>query len=69
VVKDGEGGATIALVEDGKATRRPIKTGLRENGLIEVEGEGLSAGQTVVTVGAYGLPKETRVRVRDAGAK
>jgi membrane fusion protein (multidrug efflux system) len=69
VVKDGEGGATIALVEDGKATRRPIKTGLRENELIEVEGEGLSAGQTVVTVGAYGLPKETRVRVRDAGAK
>ena len=30
---------------------------------------GLSEGQTVVTVGAYGLPKETKVRVLNAESK
>ncbi len=69
VVKDGEGGAVIAIVEDGKATQKPVKTGLREGSLVEVEGEGLSEGQTVVTVGAYGLPKETKVRVLNAETK
>lgn len=69
VVKDADDGTVIALVEGGKATRKAVKTGLREGGLIEVEGEGLSEGQTVVTVGAYGLPKETKVRVLNAESK
>jgi len=69
VVKDADDGTIIALVEGGKATRKAVKTGLREGGLIEVEGEGLSEGQTVVTVGAYGLPKQTKVRVLNAETK
>jgi membrane fusion protein (multidrug efflux system) len=69
VVKDADEGTVIALVEGGKATRKAVKTGLREAGLIEVEAEGLSEGQTVVTVGAYGLPKETKVRVLNAESK
>jgi len=69
VVKDGDGDEVVAIVEGGKATQWPVKTGLREDGLIEVEGEGLSEGQTVVTVGAYGLPKETKVRVLSAESK
>lgn len=69
VVKDADDGTVIALVEGGKAVRKKVKTGIRENGLVEVEGEGLSAGQTVVTVGAYGLPKETKVRVLNAETK
>ena len=32
-------------------------------GVLEVEGEGLKEGDAVVTIGAYGLPKETKVRV------
>jgi len=40
-----------------------VKTGLRDGTLVEIEGDGLSEGQSVVTVGAYGLPKETKVRV------
>ncbi|MEP6667840.1 MAG: efflux RND transporter periplasmic adaptor subunit [Chthoniobacter sp.] len=63
VVKDPDAGTVIALVEGDKATRKAVKVGLREGDLVEVEGEGLSDGQTVVTVGAYGLPKETKVRV------
>jgi len=69
VVKDADEGTVIALVEGDKATQKKVKTGLREGGLIEVEGEGLSEGQTVVTVGAYGLPKETKVRVLNAETK
>jgi multidrug efflux pump subunit AcrA (membrane-fusion protein) len=69
VVKDADGGTVIAVVEGGKATQKPVKAGLRDGGLVEIEGEGLSEGQTVVTVGAYGLPKETKVRVLNAETK
>lgn len=69
VVKDADDGTVIALVEGEKATRKKVITGLREGGLVEVEGEGLKEGQTVVTVGAYGLPKETKVRVLNAETK
>jgi membrane fusion protein, multidrug efflux system len=69
IVKDADDGTVIALVEGSKARRKKVKTGLREGGLIEVEGEGLSEGQTVVTVGAYGLPKDTKVHVLNAETK
>lgn len=69
VVRDGDGGSMIATVEGSKATQIPVQTGLREGGLVEVEAEGLSEGQTVVTVGAYGLPKLTKVRVLNADSK
>jgi hypothetical protein len=46
-----------------------VKTGLRDGTLVEIEGEGLREGQSVVTAGAYGLPKETKVRVVEAEKK
>lgn len=63
VVKDADEGDTVAVIKDGKATRRAVMTGLRDKGLVEVSGEGLAEGMTVVAAGAYGLPKETKVRV------
>ena len=63
VITDVEGHSVIALVEGDKATQKSVKAGLRDGGLVEVEVEGLKEGDTVVTVGAYGLPKETKVRV------
>jgi membrane fusion protein (multidrug efflux system) len=63
VVKDEQGSASIAVVENGMAVRRPVQTGLRDGGLVEVEADGLRADMTVVTEGAYGLPAETKVRV------
>lgn len=53
----------IAVVEGDTAKQVPVKVGLRDGGLVEVEGEALKEGMTVVTKGAYGLPKETKVRV------
>lgn len=60
----GEGGKNfIAIVDGNKATNKEVKAGLRENKLVEVEGEGLKEGMEVVTTGAYGLPKETKIHV------
>ncbi len=63
VVKNEEGNMVIAVVQGDKAVQKPVKAGAKDGPLIEVEGDGLKEGDTVVTVGAYGLPKETKVRV------
>jgi len=65
VVKDAEGGTVIVVVQKDQAVQKPVKTGLRDGGLVEVEAEGLQADMTVVTEGAYALPKDTKVRVVD----
>jgi hypothetical protein len=51
------------VVEGDRAAQKPVKTGLRDGNLVEVEAEGLKEGDTIVTVGAYGLPKETKVKI------
>jgi membrane fusion protein, multidrug efflux system len=63
VMKDSEKGWVLSIVADGKATRMQVKTGLRDDGLVEVESEKLKEGMTVVKVGTYGLPDETKVRI------
>ncbi len=63
VVKDEEGATVIAIVDGNTARQRVVKTGLRDDGLVEVEADGLREGMIVVTEGSYGLPTETRVRV------
>ena len=63
VVTDVEGHSVIALVEGDQAAQKSVKAGVRDGGLVEVEGEGLKEGDTVVTVGAFGLPQQTKVRV------
>lgn len=55
VAKDPTGAAFIALAEGEKATLKPVKAGLRDGDLVEIEGDGVEADQTVVTEGAYGL--------------
>jgi multidrug efflux pump subunit AcrA (membrane-fusion protein) len=63
VVTDEQGHSVIAIVTGDAAKQQPVKTGLREDGWVEIEGQGLKEGDTVVTVGAYGLPEKTKVRV------
>jgi len=55
LARDASGGTFIALVAGERATLKPVTAGVREGDLVEVEGEGVDAGQTVVTEGAYGL--------------
>ena len=62
-VVQGENGPEIAVVEGDMAVRRSVTTGIREGKQIEVSGEGLREGMSIVVQGAYGLPERTKVRV------
>jgi len=53
----------IYLVTGDKAVQTPVKIGARDGNLVEVEAKDLKEGDTVVTVGAYGLPKETKIKI------
>jgi hypothetical protein len=53
----------IYVVEGDKAVQIPVKTGLRDANLVEVAADGLKEGDTIVTVGACVLPKETKVKI------
>jgi membrane fusion protein (multidrug efflux system) len=66
VYTSGEGESTLSIVEGDIARQRVVQTGLRDGNLIEVSGEGLAEGVTVVTLGSYALPKETKIRVLTA---
>jgi multidrug efflux pump subunit AcrA (membrane-fusion protein) len=58
-----DGRSVIALVNGDAATQTPVTTGLHEGGWVEIEGTGLKEGDSVATVGAYGLPEKTKIRV------
>jgi RND family efflux transporter MFP subunit len=57
------GGSAIAVVHADTAVLTPVKAGVRDKGLVEVEGEGITEGTQIVVEGAYGLPKETKIKV------
>lgn len=63
VVVGPDGGAVLVVVEGDKAVPRPVKAGLRDAGLAEVEGEGLAEGLVIVTADAYNISGETKVHV------
>jgi membrane fusion protein, multidrug efflux system len=66
VVTDENGKSVIALVKGDEATQIPVQTGLRENGLVEIAAPEIKEGDVVVTVGAYGLPEKTKIRVQNS---
>ncbi|HEX7502369.1 MAG TPA: efflux RND transporter periplasmic adaptor subunit [Acidobacteriota bacterium] len=65
VVSDTVGGAsgTIVLVEGDRALPKPVRIGLREAGLVEVEGPGLREGQVIVAEDAYAIPGEVKIHI------
>jgi membrane fusion protein (multidrug efflux system) len=63
LVTNPEGQTVIAVVKNGKAFQRVVRTGLHQSGLVEIEGEGIHEGMQIVTTGAYGLLPETNIRV------
>jgi len=62
-VVQGVDGPEIALVQGDTAVKTRVTTGLREGDLVEVEGEGVREGLSVVVRGAYGLPPRTKVKI------
>jgi membrane fusion protein (multidrug efflux system) len=69
VYTDHDGQSTLSVVSGDTATKKVVKVGLRDGDLIEVEGEGVAEGATVVTLGSYALPEETKVRITETPAK
>lgn len=63
VVPGPEGGTVLMVVEGDKAVPKPVKAGLRDAGLIEIEGQGLTEGLVIVTTDAYNLTGETKVHI------
>lgn len=63
VVTDENGQSSISLINGDEATKMPVQIGFHENGWTEIEAAGLKPGDTVVTVGVYGLPDKTQIRV------
>ncbi|MBL7187665.1 MAG: efflux RND transporter periplasmic adaptor subunit [Phycisphaerae bacterium] len=63
LVTTTEGQIVIAIIENGKAFQRVVQRGLRENGMVEIQGEGIHEGMQIVTAGVYGLLPETKVRI------
>jgi len=62
-VSNVEEGSWIVTVQGDTAIRMPVEGGLREEGLVEVEGPGLKEGMVIVTEDAYSLPEETKIRI------
>ena len=64
----GRGRHAVGVRRDGdKAEQRPVRTGLANNGWVEVV-EGLDGSERVVVVGQAGLKTGTAVKVVDAAA-
>jgi len=63
VVTDDSGQSALSLIKDGQAHQVTVQTGYRENGWVEIQGDGLADGNTVATVGAYGLPDQTKIQI------
>jgi membrane fusion protein (multidrug efflux system) len=69
VVTDDDGKSVIALVKGGEAAQTAVQTGLQEDGWVEVSAPELKAGDVLVTVGAYGLPEKTKIRLQNAAGE
>jgi len=63
VVRDAATDPWVLRVEGGRAVRRPVRLGLRGEGMLEVV-EGLAAGDAVVPPAAGRLEEGARVRIR-----
>jgi HlyD family secretion protein len=65
LVATDSGQSVMVVGSDGKAHARSVEIGIRQGDLVQIT-KGLSAGETVVTTGAYGLPDDTKVQVQAA---
>ncbi|MEP7361605.1 MAG: efflux RND transporter periplasmic adaptor subunit [Chloroflexota bacterium] len=59
----GAGGNEIAVVNGNTAIKQRVTLGLSEGGVVEIQGDGLREGLSVVVQGAYGLPPTSQIKV------
>ncbi len=63
VVTGPDGATVLMMVEGDRAVPKPVKVGLRDGGLAEVESEGLKEGLVIVTTDAYNITGETKIHI------
>ncbi|HEV2320188.1 MAG TPA: efflux RND transporter periplasmic adaptor subunit, partial [Verrucomicrobiae bacterium] len=63
VVTDDTGASAIWLVNDNHASRTAVRIGLQDEDWTEVNAPGLKPAEPVVTIGAYGLPDKTQIKI------
>ncbi len=63
LVTNEQGQTVIAVVENDKAFQKEVRTGLHQDGMVEIESEDIHEGMQIVTTGAYGLLPETKIRI------
>jgi membrane fusion protein, multidrug efflux system len=63
VIKEVNGNTTLWIVEGDKVVSKIVKTGLRESGMVEIEGAGIKEGMVIVTDEAYSIPNETKIHI------
>lgn len=61
-------GEVVYIIKDGAASQRIVKTGLRQQGKVEIT-EGLSAGEVVALDGAGFLTDKAPVKLQQAGTE
>jgi len=61
IYTDPDGTSTLSIVEGDIARKITVTAGLRDGDKIEVSGDGIREGTTVVTKGSYALPDETKI--------
>ena len=63
LLTDTSGATTVMLAgSDGKAHQQNVTVGVREPDTVQIT-QGLKAGQKVISVGAYGLPDQTQIKI------
>lgn len=66
LLKTPEGASTVMVAgDDGKAHQVSVETGIRQGDKVQIT-KGLSGNEKVITIGAYGLPNDTKVKIAEA---
>src|SRR5215510_5075226 len=69
IITSGEGKSEVMVIgPDGRAVSREVQTGIRQGDEVQIQA-GLNPGEQIVTVGAYGLPDKTKVKVEAENAQ
>lgn len=64
-VEGARKGFVMVAGKNGVAVKKEVETGEVFDGKVQIK-SGISAGESVIVQGAYGLPEGTRIRVREA---
>ena len=68
VVTSEDGKSFVVLIKGDEGAQAPVTAGVRENGWVEIEGEGLKEGDSIATLGAYGFPEKAKIRNQNSPA-